>query len=338
MRQLHQHLLFTALLLFSCASPIIAAQFLYIQYTVQAGFCRVDTTTGDRTTVDYAAFPFILNGGTSLLDQDGGLLIRTFDNLQRPGIQRIDPLTLARTPISGGVDGFAVGLRGNGPPFPGLAVAILRDGPYVYTLHRSGTLMRVDPVSGDRQYVLDGETTPTLTQGSRITAALDMQPYRAGRVLVLDQFEGFLEVSLETSQIRSVLADQSPASAARDFVLLSTDHVVYTARDFEFDALISVDLVTGASRIYSGTFGGIDVGSGPAFGFLYDIAVLPGGRLYAFDLGLETVLRIESNGDRVVVSGPERGLGDPLPDAFVRPTMGHYFQTPPVVPSGWTLR
>jgi sugar lactone lactonase YvrE len=207
-------------------------------------------------------------------------------------VVRVDPVTGDRTVLSGcvAIDAmtfacFASAI-GTGPPFHfPTDIAVLPDGALVVTddasmiIGNTGTVIRVDPATGDRT-VFSGCAAPNSDTGE-------------------------CPVLIGAGPPLAFFARGSIAAEAGGAVVIAD-----TA-----SGVVRVDPVTGDRTVLSGCVGRAfpcpaPLGVGPPLGVLTGIAVAPDGALVVVDEGFETgrVVRVHpGTGDRVLVAGFDRG-------------------------------
>lgn len=334
------------------SSLVVAAVLLPLVYTLPVavveaeqpvivglgGFVmRFDPVTGNRAGTDLMDYPRIINSNTFSVQEDGSLYLGTFDALDRSGVFRVIPSTGARTPVSGGVDGFDDELLGDGPPIVRRFRTVLRVEDSLFVLRDLGGPMEIDIASGDRREI-------TLTDQLETTTSLhlahlqDMVMPNRAELVVSDPVQGLVRIAV-TDGARSRWFPQPtsfPLPIRMD--LLPDGRLVYTILDTTDPCIRTLDLATGETSVYSGTADGATVGDGPSFIVAYDLAVDLQGRLWLYDVLTPALFEVLPNGDRRIASSASVGVGEFMPELPHSPSLGTYAR--PVreyVPDGWLV-
>lgn len=315
------------------AKPAEPSPFVYVSSDIFASVVEVEVATGDRRYIDLDRWPQIIKATDFAVRADGTFLIETTDATQRVGIWSINPSTGARTPISGGVDGFATGLLGDGPPLSSLGT-LLCNGDRLFALPRRAGPFSIDIPSGDRLRTVadDGVTTPLLT------ATTDMVFQDSQTVIVADRFEGLHRVRLPAGDPTPLFAPGTTGSNPWRMDVTDDGRLLWLLPTGE-PALWERDLRTGEDRLFSGSFGGNDVGTGAPFRLPYDVMIDPWGRIFVYDVGAAALVQVDGRGNRTVVASPSVGTGADLFDnSSTRPMLGTWER--PVaapLPSAWVV-
>lgn len=259
---------------------------------------RVDPSTGDRTLVSsgtarYGSVAAEASGAPIVIDSELNAVVR------------VDPSNGDASTLSGA--GF-----GAGPGFGSLRdIAVEASGDVVVAddpFAPNATILRIDPVTGDRVVVSDTVTGAGPAFDDLTTIAVEP----SGDLVVGDRIQAALlrvdPVTGDRSIVSGLGVGSGPtATPSRIAVEASGAILVLDADD---DALYRVDPVTGDRSVISDEH----TGSGTEFTAVRGLAIEATGDIVVVD-GFRGVFRVDPvTGDRFIVSGSSRGAGPLLID------------------------
>lgn len=266
---------------------------------------EVNLQTGDRRIITQSfgeivgsGFDFRVPHGISV--NAGGFMITDFG---LPGVVRVTAdgtrTVFSATPVKG----FGQ-IRG---------IHVLRDGNIVVADFAGERVMLVDPASGERK-LISGDKRG---QGPAFNGPVSVDELGTGSLVVADFSYQAIFIVDPVSGDRTFLSGPGvdgrgtgPAVGSRGIALDPSDPGRLLATDFALDAIISVDIETGDRVIFSAAGTGTPRGAGPGFNNPFGIDVGPDGTVYASDMGLQAVFRVDPDGNRTIISSNDgRGLG-----------------------------
>jgi streptogramin lyase len=278
----------------------------------------VDIT--DCTDIVGAGPPFLFPWSIAA-QADGSLIVA---DILREAILHVDPDTGDRILISGCPDSVdCPDTIGSGTLFLSLRdIAVEADGQLVMVDDGLDTVLRVDPVNGDRTIVSRASTGG----GSPFGAPVDIAVEDDGQLLVVDALRKAVARVDPGSGSRILVSGcfdtECPATigsgpafvSPRTLAVEGSGSIVVT--DTSLAAVVRIAPDSGDRTVVSGcldTECRISIGSGLNFVSPRGLAVDNDGSLLVADNFLNAVLRIApGSGDRTVVSGQGRGSGPPL--------------------------
>lgn len=206
----------------------------------------------------------------------------------------IEPSSGDRSVVSGGGAGSGSALT------TPVGLAEEASGAVVVSNASPAMILRVDLASGDRSVV----SSSSVGSGPGGDVFGDVLVEASGSLLVVDAGAGSSLLRVDpTTGDRSQVADVAPTALARE----PAGDVVLA---------IGAALMRLAATDALATLSDANVGSGPLFGPLADVAVAPGGSILAIDpggAGNGALYRVDpSSGDRTIVSGNATGAGPAL--------------------------
>ncbi len=209
------------------------------------------------------------------------------------------------TPLLGQI--FDGGEIGTGPAFlfP-KSLAVEADGSLLMGAiprYGSGTIFRVDPVTGDRIIVSDDTTG----SGPGLSGSIDLVVEADGSIAALDLWRKAVVRIDPVSGDRMIVSDDNtgsgPVFSSPNGLVIEADGSLVVA---DTDALVRVDPVSGDRIIVSDD----NTGSGPNLISSFDLAVEADRSIVALDLHRKAVMRIDPvTGDRMIVSDSATGNG-----------------------------
>ncbi len=315
-------LLVAALGLASClARPALAGlpPQVYVLARGQSALWEVGTETGDRRLLELAAYPAVMSVSHAVVTRGGELVFTATNAALQRAVFAYNPSTGSRVAVSGPLDGYGEVVRGAGPPLDPL-VSGLALAPWggLYALRGFLGPVLVSLATGDRT-VVSQSVKPAVGEGFPLTRPVDLTVETAGSLLVMEEYEGLVRVSLDHGTRTMVYPSTQFIEPPYRFDRLPDGRVVHLAPGT--DALFVFDPHTRVDAPLSGR----GRGSGPPVGALSDLAVAPDGTVVVVDVMDPAVLAVDpTTGDRTLLTGPKRGAGPALPTALDRPTLASF--------------
>ncbi|MCL4683726.1 trypsin-like serine protease [Myxococcota bacterium] len=241
---------------------------------------RVEPGTGDRVVVSGCATEecaVMVGSGLTFFGprfvaraSDGTILVADRSNPGVYAVVRVDPVTGARTTVSGCTDAACSAVRGAGPAIGRLfGIAVLATPEQRIFVADGLAVFAIDPETGDR---------------TRLSGCLD--------------------------EACTALVGAGPGSGEPADLVLAPDGsllVSYRVEGSLFGSIRRVDPLTGQRETVSGCESPactIVRGSGPRFGDPFGVAFDRAGRLLVADSRLDALLRVDlATGDRTLLSG-----------------------------------
>lgn len=289
---------------------------------------EVDPMTGDRSIVSAST----VGDGPSLIGiygiavESSGQIVAVLDGEPYAAslLLRIDPATGNRVQVA------QLSIGSSTMMSHPRRVVVDQDGSLLVTDFGLSSVVRVDPVSGDK-------TTVTATPGSfpqegwigngpSLTYYRGIAVERDRSIVLAELALGWL-VRVDPATGNRTVFSASPSQPGPELryplggIAVERDNTILVP-DVGYPAILRVDPITGNRSFVSGDIGAATLGSGPMFkGDLYDIAVLGDGSLLVTDCypepfspnpvdSLWAVLKVNPNtGDRTILSGPGVGAG-----------------------------
>jgi hypothetical protein len=299
----------------------------------------VDTETQEIDEVLPDPYPRIINVYNAYVEDDNSLLLATANAVQQPGVNRMIVSPRSFQGISGYVEGVEFSLRGTGPLTALRPGTLLLQGDDLYQLTRTVGLLEISLTSGNRRLISSSNEDVLAGSGPPMLRPSDMIITHDGRLLVLDLFEGLLEIDpVGGARTQLFNGGQLPIGAQR-MDLLPDGRVVFVSDAVDIPCVWVMEINSGRAQLLTGAFGGIEVGTGPEFQLATDVTVSPQGRLYVYDSLRPAILEVSLDGQRTIVveEQPDEPIG--LFRAEDRP--GFANARPPAPkgrqPTGWVL-
>ncbi len=242
-----------------------------------------------------------------------------------PVVVRVDPATGDGDIVSGTLNGVTVG---TGPDITARgSVGLEANGNLVVANNGSDSVIRIDPLTGNRQIVsgcIDTPIFPGCTLAGTGTDSFrnptDAVVESDGNILVIDQRPPPTSILFRVDPVsgdRTIVSSNSigngPAFSSPTILALDLDGNILVC--CQFGAIYRVDPITGDRAVVSQDNGvGVPpTGSGRDFGQVSQMAVEADGSIVVTNIGPPTdayVLRVNPlSGDRTVVSGCDAFLG-----------------------------
>lgn len=293
---------------------------------------EIEPETGDRTVISDSVVEGFVNLRGLMQLSTGNIAVADFGGER---LVLVDGTTGDRTVISN----KAVG---RGPHFGApVSVAELPDGSLAVSDFANEAIYRVDIDTGDRAELSVSTVGIGPTVGARGIILDPVEPRR----LIASTFgsRAIVQVDIKTGE-RQVLSSATndmgfaPVGTGIGFrqplgVSVAAGGTIYVS-DIGLDAILAVDPETGDRKIISGRVildddDAIEVGTGPLFGQPFGLALMEDEKsILIADAALHAVIRVDlKNGNRAVVSGPDRGSGP----HFVNPFAVRLFESAAIV-------
>ncbi len=274
-------------------APEPGGSVVYVLDAATKGLFAVDVDTGDRTQ--------LVLTGDSLGESVRALVFDPVTELllvvSNRGAYAVDPIALTSKQI------IADGDTSKGPALGSMqALAVDAEALDVYVVSET-EVQRIDPVTGAHE-----SFTSAFKGTGQIVELLGVTvDSKRGLLYVFDNFQRLLyEIDPTDGSLKILTQLADGASATRiayddvnDRVLIC-EHDTDTVLAYDIQSTQLVNLVSHR------------LGSGRAFGLLGEI-VVEDGRWFAADFGNYSVVEIDPNtGNRSLITGGTRGLGDPF--------------------------
>lgn len=328
-------LLSLALLLGS--GPASHAEKLFVGDVLGQVVLEVDIPTGDRRLFELEDYPQILSARMPVPESPDRFLYATFDAGQRTAIHRFDAPTMSYSGVSGFIDYNSDDSRGTGPgPNLGFSDMILtREGTLAGLLPELGP-MEIDLETGDRR-LLANDINPVTGANPPMLGALDLVWESSRTLLVADRFQGIFRMDRETGDLELAHPTSEFLSPPYNIDRLPSGRLVHALSQGNVELYV-FDPESKEDRILS-SGGPFPIGTGEPFLAVWDIAVDGFGSIFVYDLGYPAIFEVNmKNGDRTIVSGPDRGEGPELLDGFNAPTLSAISPPPSRGTSFWLVR
>ncbi|MDJ0848630.1 MAG: hypothetical protein QNK04_09655 [Myxococcota bacterium] len=276
---------------------------------------QVDPVTGDRRIVSSGAVgagaPFFEPQGIAI-EPDGSFVV--VETLEQQ-VVRVDPITGDRSVVTDSKSLIQVGSGPNLGTSFGITVDPGGDLLVASNINTGGLVMRVDPVSGDRTEV----TSPTVGGGDILAGIRTLLVEQTGDLAVLQDGspDAVYRVDVATGNrtlvsAANIMGEGSLFTSPGDFFLALDESFRVSSRQER--SLVAVDPLTGDRATVSGCPNvgcQSPIGSGPVLFNWRGVRREADNKIIQVqsDVDGEVLMRIDSGGNRVELSGPLDGSG-----------------------------